>query len=337
MQKTLYNLSDPDEFALAASTDTLVLPERPGVPPMTVRKMILEVIFHGIVTGAFINIHGETGTGKSAILETFASDNGAWEALCNGMGVPYKPLKVFPIEMVLFETPGELYSHRAIANGATFDEESILVKALREAAQCASSHYCLIWLREMGRVHSAATQGGIINLLSDGPIRLPNGDLIDGTHIAWVADSNYNADETASYTLVELDSALARRATINIPFDYLPEEEEERITSYFMDNGYLPKVEKEAVKNIIELGKTIREHRRQGKLLSMAPPTLQGYFAFVRMAHHLKHLPRQVVAGMTLLGSAGPADREELANICNSVFGIERQMDNQMEMGRAAN
>lgn len=334
MKETMRNLMQPEEYALAGHGELIVMPPRPGAPPMTVRKMVLETLFHGIAAGAFINIHGETGTGKSAILETLASDSGAWEALCKGMGAPCKPLKVFPIEMVLFETPGELYNHRAIANGATFDEESILVKALREAEQCADAAYCLIWLREMGRVHSASVQGGLLNLITDGAVRLPKGDVIDGTRIAWVADSNYNTEETATHTLVELDSALARRATINIPFDYLSSEEEERITRYFVDQGYLPEVEESLIKKIVQLGQDIRAQRKQGNLQTAAPPTLHGYFAFLKMAHHLRHLPRQTVAGMTLLGSAAPADRKQLVSLCNAVFGITQEQNEETVTGR---
>jgi hypothetical protein len=323
----------PKEYTEAGHAELVVMPPRSGVPPMTSRKMVLEAICHGIVIRAFINVHGETGTGKSAILETLASDGRAWEALCRSMGVRYRPLKVFPIEMVLFETPGELYTHRAIADGTTFDEESVLVAALREAERNAEDFYSLIWLREMGRVHSASVQGGLLNLITDGVIRLPNGDDIDGRSIAWVADSNYNAEETASHTLVELDSALARRATINIPFDYLAPDEEERITKYFVSEGYLPNVKEELIVKVVELGQAIRAQRRQGNLLSVAPPTLHGYFAFLRMTHGLSHLPPQEVANMTLLGSAAPSDRERLGGLCSEVFGIRKAQRKDAVMG----
>jgi hypothetical protein len=65
----------------------------------------------------------------------------------------------------------------------------------------------------------------------------------------------------------------------------------------------------------------------------VAPPTLDGYFAFLRMAHALHYLPVQEVANMTLLGSANPADREQLAGIFSEVFGIRRASRKDAVMG----
>jgi hypothetical protein len=333
MRHDIPRLCVREEFAKAGPGELVALPPRPGTPPMTVSKTTLEGLAHGIVSGAFIHVHGETGTGKSALLESLGGDADAWAALCSGMRLPFKPLRMFPIEMVLFETPAELYTRRAIRDGRTYDEESCLVHALREAAASAEQSYNLIWLREMGRVHSASVQGGLLNLITDGTIQLPNGNDIDAKSIAWVADSNYNADETAVHTVVELDNAIARRAVVNIPCDYLPPEDEVRIVCCFESMGYLPTTDEALVTKVVDLGQAIRVQRRQGNLASVAPPTLHGYFAFLRMAHALAHLPIQDVANMTLLGSASPSDREQLAGLFSEVFGVRKKSQKDALMG----
>ena len=107
------------------------------------------------------------------------------------MGFQEKPLRLFPIEMVIFETPGELFQRRALKDGTTYDEKSCLVKALHDASQLKNESYPLIWLREMGRVHSSSVQGGLLDLLVKENIILPDGNLIPVQNISWIADSNY--------------------------------------------------------------------------------------------------------------------------------------------------
>ena len=73
----------------------------------------------------------------------------------------------------------------------------------------------------MGRVHSSSVQGGLLNLMSKYDILLPDGRRLDGSKVAWVADSNYQAEGDSTHTLVTLDDALKRRFTINLTLDYL--------------------------------------------------------------------------------------------------------------------
>ena len=321
------------EFAEAGEGELVVLPPLPGKPPMTVKKRVLLAIAHAIVTKAYMSIHGETGTGKSILLQTLSLVPEMWKALCETIEAPYKPLKVFPIEMIMFETPAELYIRRAIRDGRTFDENSCLSNAILQAAGMAEQCYTLVWFREMGRVHSASVQGGLLDLVPDGLVDLPNGEVLDARNVAFVADSNYNCEETAVHILVANDTALMRRAVVSIPFDYLGKEEEERITKFFVSEGYLPRVEEALIKKVVELGQAIRAQRSQGNLLSVAPPTLDGYFAFLRMAHALHYLPVQEVANMTLLGSANPTDRDQLSGIFSEVFGLHRARQKDAVMG----
>jgi hypothetical protein len=226
-----------------------------------------------------------------------------------------------------------LYTQRAIKDGQTYDEESELITALREAAASLKECVPLIWLREMGRVHSTSVQGGLLNLITRGIIRLPDGKFISGAGIAWVTDSNYNVEDTATHTLVTLDDALARRATVNIPFNYLLPEEEVRIIQNLANEGHLPQLDEALVIKVVELGQAIRVQRSQGNVLSVAPPTLYSYFAFLRLAHALSNLSVQEVANVTLIGSASPADRERLAGVFSEVFGLRKGRRGDTLMG----
>ena len=64
----------------------------------------------------------------------------------------------------------------------------------RNAAQANGCFYPLVWLREMGRVHSSSVQGELVNPMSKYDILLPDGRRLDGSKVDWVADSNYQAD-----------------------------------------------------------------------------------------------------------------------------------------------
>ena len=322
-----------NEFADAGPNEPVEMLPAPGNMPMAPQKRVLEVLGQGIANGEFIHLHGETGTGKTGLLEALALVPENWKALCDALRLEHRPLKVFPIEMVNYETPGELYTQRAIRDGHTYDEESALIAALREAVASMGTFMPLIWLREMGRVHSTSVQGGLLNLITRGMIRLPDGQFISGAGIAWVADSNYNVEDTATHTLVTLDDALARRATVNIPFNYLLPEEETRIIQNLANEGHLPQLDEALVLKVVDLGKAIRAQRRQGNVLSVAPPTLYSYFAFLRLAHALPNLSIQEVANVTLIGSASPSDRERLAGVFSEVFGLRKQRQPDAVMG----
>ncbi|HPO14085.1 MAG TPA: hypothetical protein PLI09_11615 [Candidatus Hydrogenedentes bacterium] len=324
MTNRIPRLWQKQEMSLAGPNEPIEMWPVPGSLPMAPQKRVLEILGQGIIHGEFIHIHGETGTGKSGLLEalTLVAEN--WKALCEVQNTPYRPLKVFAIEMMIYETPGELYTQRAIVDGHTYDEESELIRALREAASSVETHYPLIWLREMGRVHSSSVQGGLLNLITRGMIRLPDGQFMNGAGIAWVTDSNYNVEDTSTYTLVTLDDALSRRATINIPMNYFLPEEEVRIILNLMGEGHLPTLDHALVMKVVELGQAIRMQRNQGNVLTVAPPTLYSYFAFLRLAHALPNLSVQEVANVTLIGSASPSDRERLAGVFSEVFGLRK-------------
>ena len=113
---------------------------------------------------------------------------------------------------------------------AEFEEDAR--QALEAAAKMKNDFYCAIWIKEIGRCQSANIQSGLLDLMTKGEILLPDGSSIAGRGIAWIADSNYQAETEFTHTLVTFDDALRRRFTINLTFDYLSAEEEVEILSH---------------------------------------------------------------------------------------------------------
>lgn len=318
----IFRVDSPWELAQAGPNDLVQLLAAPGSTSMVVPKKHLDLLAVALSGGELVHLHGETGTGKTALIEALMMEPGNWQALCGMRGIPHKPPRVHAVEMVSYETPGELYQRRAIRNGSTCDEESVIIASVREGIASCDKYYNVIWLREMGRVHSAAVQGGLLNLLNRGMIRLPDGTLASGRGIAWIADSNYHTEETARHTLVDEDDALSRRWTVSIPFKYMSPEEEVRVIRHLRGIGQIPDVDDELVVKIVELGRAVRAQRSQGNLPSLAPPSLYGFFAFFRMHDALRELSIQEVAEATLLGAASPSDREQVLGVFSEVFGL---------------
>jgi hypothetical protein len=221
MGTAIYRVDRRNEYRRAGPDDLIELLPVPGQNPLFLPKWFLEVLAYAIAAHEVTHVSGPTGSAKSSVIEAFHLVPENFQIVCEALG--FKPLliKLYPVEMATFEAPGELYQRRSLKDGTTFDEPSVLVRALEDAAQANGCFYPLIWLREMGRVHSSSVQGGLLNLMSKYDILLPDGRRLDGSKVAWVADSNYQAVGDSTHTLVTLDDALRRRFTINLPLDYL--------------------------------------------------------------------------------------------------------------------
>lgn len=237
MGNRVFLVDKPGECRKAGHTDLIELLPVSGSHPLFMMKWTLEVLVYGIVHHEFIHLSGPTGTAKSSLLEALYLMPENFNSLCRGLGFPVLPLKLYPIEMATYETPGELYQRRSLKNGSTYDEKSKLVEALEDAARSNQSCYPLIWLREMGRVHSSSVQGGLLNLMTKGDIVLPEGSRLNGRSIAWVADSNYQAEQDSMHTLVAFDDALKRRFSINLTLDYLSANQEVQVLQHIITGG----------------------------------------------------------------------------------------------------
>ena len=234
MATAVYHVTAAAEYRKAGPTDLIELLPVPGGNPLFLVKWIVEILVYGIVHQELIHLSGPTGSAKSSLIEALYRVPENFQGCCAGLGFSYRPLKLYPIEMATFEAPGELYQRRALKDGSTYDEKSRLVAALEQAAREGRDCYHLVWLREIGRVHSSSVQGGLLNLMTKGEIVLPDGSRIDGRPISWVADSNYQAEQDSTHTLVTLDDALKRRFTINLTLGYLSAEQEVQVLHHII-------------------------------------------------------------------------------------------------------
>jgi len=326
MAKKIYKITRIRQLNSAGPEDIVELLPAPGATPLFLKKIFLDVLAYGISQNEFIHLSGPTGSAKSSVLEALAVPKN-YRSLCKANNLDHdRPLRIYPIEMATFESPAELYQRRSLKNGSTYDEPSTLVVALQHASKNRDKQQALIWLREMGRVHSASVQGGLLNLMSKTDIRLPDGSCIDGTGIAWVADSNYQADSDATHTLVTLDDALKRRFSINLTLGYLPEEQEEQVLLYLLDSEAREDV-RDLIPGIVRLGNEIREQKMEGNLQSVTPPTIYGYLALLRLQQKMPGTSLQDAVKATLLGNASQEDSAQAQVLFNRIFGLQSEMD----------
>lgn len=325
MSSQVFRIHNTKEYRKAGATDLIEWLPLPGAHPLFIPKWIGEIVVYAIVHNEILHISGPTGTSKSSLLEALYLEPKNFSAICAVLGFPVLPLKLYTIEMATYETPGELYQRRALKNGTTYDEKSRLVEALKDADKCKGKCYPLLWLREMGRVHSSSIQGGLLNLITKGDIILPDGTRIDGQGISWVADSNYQAESDSTHTLVTFDDALKRRFTINLTLDYLTFEQEVQVLRHIFNLALekKQKISMELILQVVRLGNVVRRQRSEGNLLSVPPPTIWGYMAFMRAAMLLPFLSLQQVATATMLGNASLEDRKYITSVFNEVFGIQ--------------
>jgi len=237
-------------------------------------------------------------------------------------------MKLFPVEMAIFESPGEIYQRRALRKGQTYDEKSVLVEYLEKASQIRDEYYPVIHLREIGRVHSSSVQGGLLNLITPSDVELPDGRRVEGNGICWLADSNYQAEQDSRHTLVPLDDALARRFSVNLTLTYLDPEQELAVVQELRQG----KVTEQQLQ-VIKLGHKIRYERAQGRLQSVSPPTIASYLVFIDMMRNLASLSPKQVAQSTLVGNACNDDLKHVDSLLNSVFGLAPEEGQDAEIG----
>lgn len=340
VQRTILDVEAIEEYRKAGPLDLVAMLAVKGQHPLFLPKNLVELVVWGIVSHESMHISGPTGTAKSSLIEALYLEPRNFAAVCSALGFEHKPLSLYTIEMATFESPGELYQRRALTNGCTIDEPSTLVEAIQDAASNRDAYYPLIWLREMGRVHSPSVQGGLLNILEKNDIVLPGNERIAGKGIAWVADSNYQAEEDSTHTLVTFDDALKRRFSLNIKMGYLQPEQEAHILHSILRNGSADLAGEnatasvaQAIQQVVRLGHAIRQRKAKGELISASPPTIYGYLTFLRMAAGLPHFSLPDITRNTLLGNVSDDEEEQVAGILNEVFGLRIEFENEPTMG----
>jgi hypothetical protein len=315
----VFRVGDPEDYRRAALDDLVELHPAPHTNPLILPKRVLEALAYGIATSQCIHVSAGTGAGKTALIVALAQPEN-FAPICDALGLPVRPVRLFPIQTHTFETPGEFFFRRALhaEGGGTYDEDSQLVRALFEANDVKATAYSVIWLREIGRVHTASVQGGLLDLITPSEIILHDGRSIGADHIAWIADSNYQAETEATHTLVTLDDALRRRLTINVCPSLTGEQE-----AIVLRRLAPATVSDDRVSQVVRLGLEIRMRKSEGGLQSITPPTIAGYLGLLKMGAALTHFTIEELAKVTLLGGATSEDAEELPDLYQTVFGLK--------------
>jgi MoxR-like ATPase len=330
MSTQVFRLDKREQYTKAGPDDLIRLQPVPGANgrPLFLPKCVLEKTAYAIVHCEALHLSGPTGTAKTSLMEALQVPEN-FGAIVSAMGFPFKPLKVYPIEMATFDAPGELYHRRSLRNGTTYDEASPIVIALKDAEMANGSCYPVIWLREIGRVHSAAVQGGLLDLMPQaGDVTLPDGSRVGG-NVCFAADSNYQAESDSTHTLVTFDDALRRRFTVNVTLDYLPPEQEVQVLSHLFKDQRRQRIDDDLIARVVRLGQRIRAQRHEGNLLTLPPPTIAGHVAFLQMAERVPHLSLQQIALSTALGNASLEDRKVALAVFNEVFGLQQDVDEE--------
>jgi hypothetical protein len=300
--------------------------------PLILPRRKLEIVALCILESATLHLSGPTGSGKSTLVE-YVCDPSNLRAILHGMGrASSKAPLLYAIQMATFDSPSELYSRRALKDGETWDEDSIMVKALRDAASQTDS-LPVFWLREMGRVASAQIQGALLDLITPHPILLPDGSRIQ-VSACWIADSNYQAEHDATHTLVPFDEALKRRFSHQVTLPWLPAEQEAEVLKHLLSQRLTAeqrsRIPDEALDKTVKLGASIRARKAEGVLSTLVPPTIYSYLAFLEL---LARTGWSVwdAACCTLLGNASQQDAKLLPSVFNEAFGLAVAPDEMAE------
>jgi hypothetical protein len=335
MSENVFRINKANELQKAGPLDLIEMVPVPGANPLYLPKITLEIYAYGVVEKELIHTSGPTGTAKSSFIEAMAlPDN--FLPICTSLGLPHKkPIKLYTAEMACFESPGELYQRRSLKEGTTYDEPSIVIKSLRDGDKHKGTHHIVMWIKEIGRAHAPSVQGGLLDLMDKIIIRLPDGSIIDPLGIAWVCDSNYQAESDSVHTLVTLDDALKRRFSINLTMDYLSAEQEGQVLHHLIRKWRLNPDLRMLVPKIVKLGQKVRHQRLEGNLQSATPPTIYGYEALLKVMNALPHLNLRDAVFHTILGNTSLEDSKTAMAIFNEIFGLQAEDEEEVDLLRS--
>ncbi len=302
----------PEEYRKAGPEDLVRLEPLDGCVAPIVERQKLDLLVRGVVRGGCVHVSGETGTAKTLTIRTLLLNPANFHSICKA------PLEVYSCPISRFDGPPELSFRRAIKDGTTYDEDSLLVEALKKEDGRAGKRYAAVLLPELGRTHYEMIQGALVELINDAVLLDNERRLLRVEHVAWVADSNYAADEGgANFSLVSFDDALRRRFSTSIEMGHPSQEQECAILQTLV-----PEAPEPEVAAIVRLGAETRSSRRDGALLSVPPPTLYGYAEFLRTRLELPHLPADVVAFASIFGHCSEEDRALAADLLARTHGV---------------
>jgi energy-coupling factor transporter ATP-binding protein EcfA2 len=320
MKTKLYDIRDKEEYRAATPFDMIKLIPASGNHSHYKYKYALDIISFGICNQKSIHLSGPTGAGKSSLIEAITEEPENFKLLCEYSGYEYKPPHLYEIEMVKFDTPGECHERTVIKNRDTVVVPSEIIEALLDSQEKKKDHYPIVYFMEMGRVHTASIQGGLLNIVGKPHVKALDNQKIPTGNVCFIADSNYQAADDATYTLVTFDEALKRRFDINLSIPHFPEENQVHIMHDLVHDTLDKKPDVELIKNIIKLGQMISQYKAEGNLVSVTEPNPKGYLTCYEMIKTLPGIGINLAITNSMLGNAATDDLKLVDTSIQTVF-----------------
>ena len=320
MRTKIYDIRDKDEYMAATPFDMIKMIPAKGNHSHYKYKYALDVVTFGICNKRSLHLSGPTGAGKSSMIEAITEVSENLELLCEYAGYEYKPPLLYEIEMVKFDTPGECHERTIIKNRETVDVPSEIIEALLDAVEKQKDHYPIVYFMEMGRVHSASIQGGLLNIVGKPHVKTLDNQKIATGNVCFIADSNYQAAGDATYTLVTFDEALKRRFDINLSIPHFPEENQVHMMHDLIHDTLEKNPDDDLIKNLIKLGQIIRQYKAEGNLASVIEPNPKGYLTCYEMIKSLPGIGVNLAVTNTMLGNATSEDLKLVDTSIQRVF-----------------
>ncbi len=320
MKTKLYDIRDKNEYRAAMPFDMIKMIPAIGNHSHYKYKYALDIMTFGICHQKVIHLSGPTGAGKSSLIEAITEEPENFRLLCEYSGYEYKPPLLYEIEMVKFDTPGECHERTVIKNRDTVDVPSAIIEALLDAQKKKNEYYPIVYFMEMGRVHSASIQGGLLNIVGKPFVKAPDNQKIPTGDVCFIADSNYQAAGDATYTLVPLDEALKRRFDINLSISHFPEENQVHIMHDLVHETLDESPDVELIKNIVRLGQMIRQYKAEGNLVSVSEPNPKGCLTCYEMIKALPGIGINLAITNTMLGNVASDDMKLVDTSIQTLF-----------------
>jgi hypothetical protein len=320
MKTKIYDIRDKEEYRAAMPFDMIKLIPAIGNHSHYKYKYALDIMTFGICHQKSIHLSGPTGAGKSSLIEAITEEPENFRLLCEYSGYEFKPPLLYEIEMVKFDTPGECHERTVIKNRDTVDVPSAIIEALLDAQKKRKDHYPIVYFMEMGRVHTASIQGGLLNIVGKPFVKALDNQKIPTGNVCFIADSNYQAAGDATYTLVTFDEALKRRFDINLSIPHFPEENQVHIMHDLVNETLDKTPDVELIKNIVRLGQMIRQYKAEGNLVSVTEPNPKGCLTCYEMIKALPGIGINLAITNSMLGNAASDDLKLVDTSIQTVF-----------------